>query len=175
GQSPTALTTVLLSGDPTADLETLESILAARVPPDKPFKQPIETLHVKYTPSAFSLMDRGFLARVHPLELWLVAYLRQHPTAELSEVIQASTAEGQTVDSWLCKRQRRRAHDKRVRRLLDLQAFLEIHRSWQRLGYPFASMTPSLASAIGSSGDRPAGLAKLMGIVVNGGLSYPTV
>jgi len=174
-QSPIALTTVLLSVDPTADLETLESILAARVPPDKPFKQPIGTLHTKYTPTAFSLMDRSFLARVHPLELWLVAYLRQHPGAELSEVLQASTAERQTVYRWLFKTQRRRAQDKRIRSLLELQAFLEIHRGWQRLGYPFASMTPSLASAIGSSGDRPAALARLMGIVVNGGVSYPTV
>jgi len=112
---------------------------------------------------------------VHPLELWLVAYLRQHPNAVLSEVLSASTAERQTVYGWLFKTQRRRAQDKRIRSLLELQAFLEIHRSWQRLGYPFASMTPSLASAIGSSGDRPAALAKLMGIVVNGGLSYPTV
>src|SRR5262249_58005776 len=134
-----------------------------------------ETLHAKYTPSAFSLMDRSFLARVHPLELWLVAYLRQHRNAEVAEVLQASTGERQTVYGWLCKTQRRRAQDKRIRSLLELQAFLEIHRGWQRCGSPCASMTPSLASAIGSSGDRPAALAKLMGIVVNGGLSYPTV
>ena len=34
------------------------------------------------------------------------------------------------------------------------------------MGYPFASLTPSLATAIGSSGDRPAALAELMGIIL---------
>jgi membrane peptidoglycan carboxypeptidase len=33
---------------------------------------------------------------------------------------------------------------------------------------------PSLASALGSSGDRPAALAELMGIIVNDGRSLPT-
>ncbi len=174
-QSPIALTTALRSVDPGATLETLQGIIKARIPPGTPFRQPIETLYAKYTPSGFSLMDRGFLARVHPLELWLVAYLRQHPDAELQEVLQASTSERQAVYGWLFKTQRRWAQDKRIKNLLELQAFLEIQRGWQRLGYPFASMTPSLAAAIGSSGDRPAALAKLMGIIVNGGLSYPTV
>jgi len=161
--------------DPSASLETLQGIITARIPPRTPMRQPIETVYAKYTPAAFSLMDRGFLTRVHPLELWLVAYLRQHPDAELQEVLQASTSERQAVYGWLFKTQRKRAQDKRIRSLLELQAFLEIQRGWQRLGYPFASMTPSLAAAIGSSGDRPVALAKLMGIIVNGGLSYPTV
>jgi hypothetical protein len=34
-------------------------------------------------------------------------------------------------------------------------------------------MTPSYASALGASGDRPAALAELMGIIVNGGLRRP--
>src|SRR5262249_61682743 len=122
----------------------------------------------------FSLVGRGFRARVHPLELWLVTYLRQHPDAELSEVLSASAGERQTVYSWLFKTHRRHAQDKRIRNLLELQAFLEIQRGWQRLGYPFATVTPSLAAAIGSSGDPPAPLARLMGIIANGGTSYPT-
>ena len=48
-------------------------------------------------------------------------------------------------------------------------------QGWERLGYPFASLTPSLATAIGSSGDRPAALAELMGIIVNDGARLPTV
>ena len=76
---------------------------------------------------------------------------------------------------WLFKTRSRHAQDGRIRTLLELQAFLELQRGWQRLGYPFTSVTPSLAAAIGSSGDRPAALARLMGIIVNGGLSYPTV
>ena len=71
-------------------------------------------------------------------------------------MLQASAAERQTVYGWLFKTQRRHAQDKRIRSLLELQAFLEIQRGWQRLGYPFASMTPSLAppSAARATGRR---------------------
>ncbi len=174
-QTPTALATVLRSVDPDAGIDALESILATRLPGVDLSAQLIEALYDKYSPARFSLVDRGYLARVHPLELWLVAYLRQHPDADLSQVLSASAGERQAVYGWLFKTQRRHAQDKRIRNLLETQAFLEIQRGWQRLGYPFASLTPSLATAIGSSGDRPAALAGLMGIIVNGGLSSPIV
>ena len=54
-------------------------------------------------------------------------------------------------------------------------AFLDIHRAWQRLGYPFDALVPSYATAIGSSADRPAALAELMGILVNDGYRMPMV
>jgi len=57
--------------------------------------------------------------------------------------------------------------------LLEVEAFLEIHRAWKRLGYPFESLTPSYATALGASGDRPAALAELMGIIVNRGKRLP--
>jgi len=161
--------------DASASLDGLGSVLAARRPGEKLSGEVVEALYDKYSPARFSLMDRGYLAWMHPLELWLVAYLRQHPDADLSQVLHASAGERQAVYGWLFKTQRRHAQDKRIKSLLELQAFLEIQRGWQRLGYPFASMTPSLAAAIGSSGDRPAALARLMGIIVNGGLSYPSV
>lgn len=174
-QTPKALATVLRSVDPDAGKDVLEGILAARLPAQGVPERVIEALYGKYSPATFSLMDRGYIARVHPLELWLVAYLRRHPAAELSKVLSASAGERQAVYGWLFNTQRRHAQDKRIKSLLEMQAFLEIHRRWQRLGYPFASMTPSFAAAIGSSGDRPAALGKLMGIIVNGGLSSPTV
>jgi hypothetical protein len=43
------------------------------------------------------------------------------------------------------------------------------------LGYPFNSLVPSYATAIGSSADRPAALAELVGIILNGGARYPLV
>ena len=46
-------------------------------------------------------------------------------------------------------------------------------RAWRRLGYPFDSLTPSYATALGASGDRPAALAELMGIIVNRGMRLP--
>ncbi|MBD4432922.1 hypothetical protein GUG90_17430, partial [Xanthomonas citri pv. citri] len=36
-------------------------------------------------------------------------------------------------------------------------------------------LVPSYATALGSSGDRPAALAELMGIIVNDGVRMPTL
>jgi len=173
--TPARLATILRSVSPDADVAALEGLLAARLPELALSAQAIAALHETYAPDAFSLMDRGYIARVHPLELWLLDYLRTHPAATLTETIRASAAERQEVYSWLFKTSRRNAQDKRIASLLELEAFLLIQRGWERLGYPFASVTPSLASAVGASGDRPAALAELMGIIVNGGARHPTV
>jgi membrane peptidoglycan carboxypeptidase len=79
------------------------------------------------------------------------------------------------VYNWLFLTRHRNAQDHRIATLLEIEAFLDLHRGWERLGYPFGSLTPSLATAIGSSGDRPAALAELMGIIVNNGVRQPTV
>lgn len=47
--------------------------------------------------------------------------------------------------------------------------------AWKREGYPFDSLVPSYATAIGVSGDTPAALADLMGIILNGGIRNPNV
>src|SRR5690606_5669099 len=54
-------------------------------------------------------------------------------------------------------------------------AFVHIHRAWQRLGYPFDSLVLSYATSIGSSADRPDSLAELVGILQNDGLRLPTI
>jgi membrane peptidoglycan carboxypeptidase len=59
--------------------------------------------------------------------------------------------------------------------LLEIDAFQEIHGAWRRLGYPFESLVPSYATAIGVSGDTPAALAKLVGIILNDGVLYPSL
>ena len=51
---------------------------------------------------------------------------------------------------------------------------LQIGKSWRALGYPFASLTPSYAAAVGASGDRPAALAQLIGTIANDGKTLPT-
>ncbi len=131
-------------------------------------------MYEQYSPQNMSLADRGYLATVHPLELWMVGYLRKNPDATLSDVIAASAKERQIVYEWLFKTHRKHAQDKRIVGLLEVEGFLEIHRQWRRMGYPFASMTPSYASALGASADRPAALAELMGIIVNGGIKKPS-
>jgi membrane peptidoglycan carboxypeptidase len=174
-QTPRALCAALRSVEPDPGVDVFKGFLKARLPGEHLSDDVIEDVYNTCAPARFSLMDRGFVARVHPLELWLVTYLRDHPDADLPTVLAQSAEERQEVYGWLLKTRRRHAQDKRIRNLLELEAFLEIQRGWQRLGYPFASITPSLGTAIGSSGDRPAALARLMGIIVSDGVSYPSV
>ena len=41
------------------------------------------------------------------------------------------------------------------------------------MGYPFDTLVPSYATSLGASADRPAALAEMMGILVNGGVRKP--
>ena len=153
-----------------------DAFMTAQLPgPQKVNERTLRNLYERYAPGKFSLADQGYVAAVHPLELWLVRYLTTHPNAHYKDVIQASTEERVAVYDWLFKTVHKNAQDIRIRSLLELEAFLEIHRSWKRLGYPFNSLVPSLATAIGSSADRPAALADLMGIILNTGVRVPTV
>jgi membrane peptidoglycan carboxypeptidase len=136
-------------------------------------KHILNDLYQRYAPGKHSLADQGYIAAAHPLELWLVRYLSNHPNAKIKDVIQASGEERVTVYRWLFKTTHKNTQDIRIRSLLELEAFLEIHRSWKRLGYPFDTLVPSLATAIGSSADRPAALAELMGVILNNGVRTP--
>ena len=160
---------------PEASPEVFRDLLASRVPGRALSDKAVAELYEQAAPESMPLVDRGYVAGVHPLELWLAGYLRRHPGAGMGQVVRASAAERQAVYSWLFFTRHRNAQDHRIASLLELEAFLDLHRSWERLGYPFASLTPSLATAIGSSGDRPAALAELMGIILNNGVRQPTV
>jgi hypothetical protein len=93
-------------------------------------------------PEGQSLADLGYLASVHPLELWLARFLRENPESTRAQV---------------------------------MEAFNEVLRMWNRVGYPFDNIVPSLGSSIGNSGDRPAALAELVGILLNDGVLLPSV
>ena len=173
--TPQGLGTALRSVYPEASPEVFRALIASRLPPPGLSDRAMDELYERSAPEAMPLADRGYVARVHPLELWVVSYLRRHPGAGMGQVVRASGAERQAVYNWLFLTRHRNAQDHRIVTLLEIEAFLELHRGWERLGYPFASLTPSLATAIGSSGDRPAALAELMGIIVNDGVRQPTV
>jgi len=135
----------------------------------------LDSLYNRYGPGAFDLPDQGYIARVHPLDLWLLGYLIQHPSASYEEVLEASRDERLAVYEWLFKSRHRSARDNRIRTMVEVEAFVEIHQRWQKLGYPFSHLVPSLATALGSSGDRPAALAELIGIILNDGMRLPVV
>ncbi len=63
----------------------------------------------------------------------------------------------------------------RLRTVLEPEAFEYIHdHDWAETGYPFAKLVPSLATAIGVSGDTPQAFAELMQILQRGGMRYPS-
>ena len=162
--------------EPQADAQDLGEFLARRMGSDKEVgDKALQGLYAKYGPDRWSLADRGYLAGVHPLELWVVGYLRHHPEASLSEVLAQSREQRQDVYAWLFRTSHKGAQDLRIRNLIEQEAFAEILQRWRRLGYPFETLTPSYATALGASGDRPAALAELMGIIVNHGVRLPVV
>jgi membrane peptidoglycan carboxypeptidase len=159
---------------PKASLAEFKAFIDGALPQDKEASDKrLEGLYEQYAPDAMSLADRGYLAGVHPLELWLVGYLATHPQATQTQVMESSVAERQAVYSWLFKTSRKGAQDRRIQTLLEGEGFLEVHRQWASMGYPFGSLVASYATALGASADRPGALAELMGILVNDGIRRP--
>lgn len=172
--APVPLAVVFRSLEPGASVQRLAAFLEQHIGVAQS-RQAMRALYDRHGADRLSLADRGYVAGVHPLELWLVGFLRGQPDATLDEAIAASSGERQQVYAWLFRVSSRRAQDVRIRHLLELEAFAHILRAWQKLGYPFESLTPSYAAAIGASGDRPAALAELMGIIASEGMRAPVV
>jgi membrane peptidoglycan carboxypeptidase len=153
----------------------LRAFLAAHSPASNFSGEALAKLYAEYDPGQFSLADRAYLSGVHPLEIWVASYLIDHPSATRSEVLEQSASVRQEAYDWLFRTRSRHKQDVRLRILLEEDAFDRILQDWQEQGYPFSSLVPSLATAIGSSGDRPDALARLMGIILNEGVHKPTV
>ena len=101
---------------------------------------------------------------------------QQHPDATRATMLAASAAERQESYAWLFKTRHKSAQDKRIRILLEEEAFERIHAAWRRLGYPVRPPRAVLRHA--RSAARPTGpeaLAELIGIVLNDGVRQPTV
>jgi len=173
--TPLRAAVIYRSVRPQASLPEFSAFLAANLPKEAMLKVQPDKLYEKYGPDKFDLKDRGYLAHVHPLELWLLNYREQHPGADLREILAKSAADRQTVYHWLFNSEHKAGQDNRIRTLLEEDAFKLIHKAWKRQGYPFDSLVPSYATTIGVSGDTPAALADLMGILVNDGVRNPVL
>jgi membrane peptidoglycan carboxypeptidase len=171
---PRRLAVAYRAVDPEADFETFREVLVGYLEGSTLGEWTLEKLYRDYAPDRFSLTDQGYLARIHPLELWTAAYLRANPGAGLTETLDKSAQVRQDVYRWLFRSTRKAAQDKRITTILEIEAFVEILQEWKKLGFPFDSLVPSYATAIGSSGDRPAALSELMGILLNDGVRLPT-
>lgn len=166
---------LLPNADQTAFNAFIRAHLAEEKIGPKLSEKRLADLYESYGPGKYDLPDQGYIAKAHPLDLWLVGYLLQHPDAQFKDAVAASQFERQEVYGWLFKSRHKGARDSRIRTMMEVEAFLDIHQRWQRVGYPFDHLVPSLATAIGSSGDRPAALAELIGIIQNDGIRLPTL
>jgi membrane peptidoglycan carboxypeptidase len=173
--TPLRVAVIFRSVRPAAGLDAFSAFVKVHLPAGMLRDQDLSKLYEKYGPDQFNLSDRGYLAHVHPLELWLLNYREQHPAATLSEILAKSASQRQEVYWWLFRTSRQHAQDRRIRILLEEDAFHEIWKAWRQLGYPFDSLVPSYATSIGVSGDTPQALAELAGIIVNGGMRRPLV
>jgi membrane peptidoglycan carboxypeptidase len=172
---PSRLTMLYRALYPDHDEMALSAYLNAHLSKAAMAKEDLYDLYDKYSVEKFDLQDQGYITKIHPLELWLVNYLAQHPKATREEIIAASVEQRQGVYRWLFKSRRKNAQQRRIMTLLEAEAFKEIHKAWKRVGYPFGALTPSYATSIGASGDRPAALAELTGVLLNDGIKLPTV
>jgi len=173
--TPKRLATILRFTAPELGLSDFEAALATHLPHWRLSEDLRAEVFEAYAPARFDLNDLAYLSRVHPLELWLVGHLRRHPGTSFARVLADSEAARTQAYGWLLDTDRKHAQDQRIRTMLEVDAFAEIHRRWRRLGYPFDSLVPSLGTSIGSSADRPSSLAELMGIILSDGMSFPTV
>ncbi|MEQ6290254.1 transglycosylase domain-containing protein [Vogesella sp. GCM10023246] len=174
-QSPRKLAVIFRSVQPEASLEQFSAFLERQLQATKkPDPQAVAKLYAEFAPGRFNLADRGYLANVHPLELWLVTYLHSHPNAGWSELVGASTQQRQEVYQWLLNSKNKAGQASRISEMKEIDAFKQIHKTWRQLGYPFDTLVPSYASSLGASADRPASLAELMGILSNDGMRLPT-
>src|SRR5262249_10146300 len=90
-------------------------------------------------------------------------------------MLASSAAARQEAYAWLFESRSPSQQNLRIRILLEEEAFDRILQDWRRQGYPFAHLVPSDGTAIGSSGDRPAARARLVGIILNDGVRRPPV
>jgi membrane peptidoglycan carboxypeptidase len=156
------------AGHPGADEAALATWLSE--PGTPPAADEVHRLHLQFGKPTLTLLDCGSLLRRHPLELWVASQLAQEPTLALADLVSRSGAARRASSAWLFDPGHRHAQDLRLRIRIEEEAFAAMTAEWRRLGFPFERLVPSLATAIGSSGDRPAALAELMGVIVNDGV-----
>ena len=133
----------------------------------------LRTHRRSYARKVHNTQDEAYLLGRHPLDPWTVRALRDHPGDRWPEIVERSADARRAASKWIYPKRFKEAQNLRIRIELERRAFVEIHKAWQELGYPFDSLVPSLATAIGSSADRPQALAELVGIIQRGGKRVP--
>ena len=137
-------------------------------------KEPdVAKLFHAYQNPRLTLVDYAYLLSLHPLDLWCASEYRKNPDLAWEKLLESSSEARRQGSAWLLNPRNRRAQDLRLRILMEKEAFVRMVPYWQRLGFPFKTMVPSYATAIGNSSDRPVALAELIGVLVNDGVRRP--
>jgi membrane peptidoglycan carboxypeptidase len=135
----------------------------------------VQRLIKAYGNPRLTMADYGYLLNRHPLDVWAAGELFKNSQTKWDDLWATSGPVCQVSSRWLFQPRNRRAQDLRLRIRVERDAFARMTPYWRRLGFPFHSLVPSYATAIGNSSDRPAALAELMGIIQNDGELRPTV
>jgi membrane peptidoglycan carboxypeptidase len=120
----------------------------------------------------FNMNDIGYVAKLHPILLYVAKKMIENPTITYSQLVAESERVRIESYNWLFKNKKKQAQWIRVYSVLEAQGFEAILDQWQKIGFPFEYIVPSLATALGSSGDKPRALAKLVGIALNDGKDF---
>jgi membrane peptidoglycan carboxypeptidase len=163
---------------PEAGLEEFGEFLRRHSVEPVPSDARIAELYDESDPTGFSISDRGYLAGLHPLELWLAAYLGRHPDASQQEVLVASGLVRLEVYGGLNPPPRPVAPDQQILSIPEAEAFHDVLRTWRRVEeLHFASGTPyeTLLRASPPGGERvlsseiaAAVRAAMIGVVARG-------
>lgn len=172
-QDPRRLAILFFAWHPGEREEELGRWLERRVG-SLPARQ-VQTLARAYGNPQLNLADFGFLLDRHPLDVWCAGEMASAPGLSWTSLRAKSSGPVRVASAWLFRTTNRRAQDLRLRIRFEQDAFARMTPSWRQLGFPFEDLVPSLATAIGSSSDRPDALAELMGIILNDGVRLPTV
>ena len=112
-----------------------------------------------------TVVDYAYLLSVHPLDLWCATEYRKNSELTWEELYRKSVEARHLGSAWLLNPRNHRAQENRLRIRIEKDAFARMTPYWQRLGFPFKTLVPTYATAIGSSSDRPTALAELVGIL----------
>ncbi|MGH7804715.1 MAG: glycosyl transferase family 51, partial [Candidatus Binatia bacterium] len=155
--------------NPDADEDALYRWLRGRFPGEAT-EADVRALTDRYGAHQLDLDDAAYSLRQSPLDLWLAGEMLRQPDRSFDDLLRESGAVRTISSSWLFRTRSRAAQNLRIRARLEADAFARMTRDWQRLGFPFSRLVPSYATALGTSSDRPAALAELMGIILNDGI-----
>jgi membrane peptidoglycan carboxypeptidase len=167
------LAMVFLAWHPEADVASLDKWLESQG--IRISSEEAGSLFRSYDPGRLNISDYGYLLNRHPLDLWCAGQLIRQPSVSWNDLLKQSEGVREVSSRWLLQSKSRRAQDLRLRIRFEEDAFARMTPYWQRLSFPFDHLVASLATAIGSSADRPIALAELIGSILNDGVRLPTL